>query len=153
MFAVPSGKQRHWSPPHASASELVAVRGADGKLSALSGRGSTFELARWLEHDGDGRPVADAGKAQAFLCDKLGCTAQVKGVRIAVSRSAAALRDDCAMASIMVLQFSRPKGCRQPAAVIDSNDVSARGAHALTIDDGSTVVTGNYLKLDRKSVV
>ena len=59
--------------------ELVAVRGADGRLSALAGRGSTFELARWLEHDGDGRPAAEAGKAQAFLCDSLGCTAQVKG--------------------------------------------------------------------------
>ena len=49
--------------------ELVAVRGADGTLSALAGRGSSFELARWLEHDGDGRPPAEAGKAQAFRCD------------------------------------------------------------------------------------
>jgi competence protein ComEC len=120
--------------------ELVAVRGIDGKLSALTGRGSTFELARWLEHDGDGRPPAEAGKAQAFLCDRLGCTAQVKGLRVAISGSAAALRDDCTAASIVVLQFSRPKGCRPPGAVIDSNDVSVRGAHALTIDDGRVVI-------------
>src|SRR5262245_18493101 len=58
---------------------LVAVRGADGKLSALAGRGSTFALARWLEHDGDGRPPADVGKAEAFRCDRQGCTTQVKG--------------------------------------------------------------------------
>ena len=64
--------------------DLVAVRGADGRLSALAGRGSAFELARWLEHDGDGRPPAEAGKAQAFRCDSQGCTAQVKGVRVAV---------------------------------------------------------------------
>ena len=120
--------------------ELVAVRGADGKLSALAGRGSAFELARWLEHDGDGRPAAEAGKAQAFFCDKLGCTAQVKGMRIAVSGSAAALRDDCTMASILVLQFSKPKGCRPPGTVIDRDDVNVRGAHALTIDDGRVVV-------------
>lgn len=120
--------------------ELVAVRGADGRLSALAGRGSTFELARWLEHDGDGRPAAEAGKAQAFLCDSLGCTAQVKGVRIAVGRSAAALRDDCTAASIVVLQFSKPKGCRPRGAVIDSDDVGVRGAHALTIDGGRVVI-------------
>jgi competence protein ComEC len=120
--------------------DLVAVRGADGKLSALAGRGSAFELARWLEHDGDGRPAAEAGKAQAFFCDKLGCTAQVKGMRIAVSGSAAALRDDCTMASILVLQFSKPKGCRPPGTVIDRDDVNVRGAHALTIDDGRVVV-------------
>ena len=120
--------------------DLVAVRGADGKLSALAGRGSAFELARWLEHDGDGRPASEAGKAQAFFCDKLGCTAQVKGMRIAVSGSAAALRDDCTMASILVLQFSKPKGCRPPGTVIDRDDVNVRGAHALTIDDGRVVV-------------
>ena len=120
--------------------ELVAVRGADGKLSALAGRGSAFELARWLEHDGDGRPAAEAGKAQAFFCDKLGCTAQVKGMRIAVSGSAAGLRDDCTMASIVVLQFSKPKGCRSPGTVIDRDDVNVRGAHALTIDDGRVVI-------------
>ena len=65
--------------------ELVAVRGADGKLSALAGRGSTFELARWLEHDGDGRPPAEVGKGTAFRCDSQGCTALVKGVRLAVA--------------------------------------------------------------------
>ena len=120
--------------------ELVAVRAADGKLSALAGRGSIFELARWLEHDGDGRPPADAGKAQAFRCDRLGCTTQVKGLRIAVSGSAATLRDDCTAASIVVLQFSKPKGCRPPGTVIDSDDVSVRGAHALRIMDGRVAI-------------
>ena len=120
--------------------ELVAVRAADGKLSALAGRGSTFELARWLEHDGDGRPPAEAGKAQAFRCDSQGCTAQVKGLRITVSGWAAALRDDCTAASIVVLQFPKPNGCRPPGAVIDRDDVSVRGAHALTIADGRVTI-------------
>ena len=48
---------------------LVAVRTATGELSALAGRGSSFELARWLEHDGDGRPQAEVAKASAFHCD------------------------------------------------------------------------------------
>jgi competence protein ComEC len=116
--------------------ELVAVRGADGKLSALAGRGSTFELGRWLEHEGDGRPPVEAGKAQAFRCDSHGCTALVKGVRIAVAATPAALRDDCTTAAIVVLRFARASGCSQPAALIDPADVAARGAHALTIGGG-----------------
>jgi competence protein ComEC len=117
---------------------LVAVRGPDGKLSALAGRGSAFELARWLEHDGDGRPAAEAGRGAAFRCDGRGCTAQVKGLRVAIANSGAALRDDCSLAAILVLKFPKPKGCRPSGPVIDVDDVRARGAHALTIE-GSQV--------------
>ncbi len=115
---------------------LVAVRGLDGRLSALAGRGSSYELGRWLEHDGDARTPAEAGKARAFRCDSQGCTAEVKGLRLAVANSAAALRDDCARAAILVLRFSRPKGCRPAGPVIDIDDIRLRGAHALTIDGG-----------------
>jgi competence protein ComEC len=115
---------------------LVAVRGDDGKLSALAGRGSTFELTRWLEHDGDGRPAAEVGKGTAFRCDGQGCIAQVKGVRVAVAVSPSALRDDCAAAFIVVLKFPKPRGCTSPAPVIDIGDVRARGAHALAIGNG-----------------
>jgi competence protein ComEC len=116
--------------------DLIAVRGADGRLSALAGRGSTFELARWLEHDGDGRPPAEAAKAHAFRCDGLGCVAQVRGLRLAVSQSAATLRDDCEAAAILVLRTPRAGGCHAGGIVIDAADVSARGAHALTIEIG-----------------
>jgi competence protein ComEC len=115
---------------------LVAVRGADGKLSALAGRGSTFELARWLEHDGDGRAAAEVGKGAAFRCDGQGCTAIVKGLRLAVAASPSALRDDCASAAVVVVKFARPAGCNSPGVVIDPTDLTARGAHALTIADG-----------------
>ena len=116
--------------------DLVAVRGADGKLSALAGRGSAFELSRWLEHDGDGRAPAEVGKALGFRCDPQGCATLVKGLRIAVGGSAAALRDDCAAAAVLILRFSKPKGCRPPGPVIDVDDVTARGAHALTVVNG-----------------
>jgi competence protein ComEC len=119
---------------------LVAVRGADGKLSAVGGRSTTFELARWLEHDGDGRTPAEAGKARGFRCDGQGCTADVKGMRLAVASSAAALRDDCTRAAIVVLRFPRPKGCRPAGWAIDIDDVGRRGAHALTIAAGKVTV-------------
>ena len=115
---------------------LVAVRGADGKLSALAGRSSAFELARWLEHDGDGRPAAEAGKGAAFRCDREGCVTRVKGLVLAVANSAGALRDDCARARILVRRFARHKGCRPEGTTIDIDDVSRRGAHALTIEGG-----------------
>ena len=116
--------------------ELVAVRGQDGALSALAGRGSTFELARWLEHDGDGRAPAEVGKSRAFRCDAEGCAASVKGLTLAVPRIASALRDDCARAAILVLKAARPRGCSAPAAVIDARDIIERGAHALYIEAG-----------------
>ena len=117
---------------------LVAVRGPDGRLSALAGRGSTYELARWLEHDGDGRPPTEVGKASAFRCDEQGCAALVKGLRLAVAKSGAALRDDCAMAAILILQFPKSRGCRPAGPLIDIDEINARGAHALTIE-GSKV--------------
>jgi competence protein ComEC len=120
--------------------QLVAVRGADGQLSALAGRGSKFELARWLEHDGDGRAPAEVGKATAFRCDGLGCTTRVRGLRLAVAATPAALRDDCATAAIVVLKFARPEGCNPSVAIIDPEDLAARGPHALTIENGQVHV-------------
>ena len=117
--------------------DLVAVRMADGRLSALAGRGSTFELARWLEHDGDGRPPPEAAKARAFRCDGLGCVARVGDVRVALAKSPAALRDDCAIARIVVLKFEKPRACAGAATtLIDVDDLTARGAHALYLEDG-----------------
>jgi competence protein ComEC len=115
---------------------LVAVRAPDGRLSALAGRGSTFELTRWLEHDGDGRPIAEAAKAAAFRCDSQGCIAEVNGMRLAVAKSGAALRDDCALSEILVLPFPKPRQCRPSALAIDIDAINVGGAHALTIERG-----------------
>jgi competence protein ComEC len=95
-----------------------------------------FELSRWLEHDGDGRTPAEVGKASAFRCDGQGCVAAVKGLRLALVGSAAALRGDCVAAAIVVLKFAKPGGCRPSGVIIDVGDITARGAHALTIRDG-----------------
>jgi competence protein ComEC len=116
--------------------ELVAVRGQDGLLSALASRGSTFELARWLEHDGDNRSTSEAGKGRAFRCDAEGCTAVVKGLTVAVPAGASALRDDCTKAAILVLKAARPRGCTAPTTIIDARDIAEQGAHALYIEAG-----------------
>jgi competence protein ComEC len=114
----------------------VAVRDGDGRLSALGARGATFEIGRWLEHDGDGRTPAEAARAQAFRCDKTGCTARVKGRLLAVAHTPAALRDDCTAAAILVLTFARPAACRPQGALVDADDVRRGGAHALHVEGG-----------------
>jgi competence protein ComEC len=114
---------------------LVAVRTNAGGLSALGGRGTTFELARWLEHDGDGRTPAEVARAEAFRCDSHGCTARVKGRSLAVASTPAALRDDCILVTILVLRFPAPKGCRPAGPVLDPDMIALRGAHALYVDD------------------
>jgi competence protein ComEC len=129
---------------------LVAVRDPQGRLSALAGPGTNFELARWLEHDGDTRAPAEVAKAHAFRCDGIGCTAYVSGKLLAVATTPAALRDDCASAAILVIKFAKPRGCTRPLLTIDVDDVAARGPHALYLDTkGIRVETVNGLRGNR----
>jgi competence protein ComEC len=116
--------------------DLIAVRGSDGRLAVLGGRRSRFELARWLEHDGDARDPAEASRGSAFRCDAHGCTAQVKGKLLAVAASPAALRDDCAKGGVIVLKFARPTGCGSQGSVVDGEDLRRLGAHALRVENG-----------------
>ncbi len=133
LGVIPIAAGLLWSPSRVKPDMLVsrdgstvAVRGADGRLTALAVRGGMFELARWLEYDGDARPAKDVAAAQGFSCDALGCVARVQGREIAVVAAAAALRDHCATASVVVLRFLSPAGCeaarfpaQPPLLVID----------------------------------
>ncbi len=117
--------------------ELVAVRAADGTLSALPARQSKFELQRWLEHDGDARDAKDAAKARGFTCDDVGCVTRVKGMVLAVSRHPSAIGDDCAKAQVLVLDVPRPRACEGAETVIDFFDIWRNGTHALYIEPGA----------------
>ncbi len=97
---------------------LVAVRAADGRLSAIGDRQSQFELARWLEHDGDDRSAAAVIKAGAFVCDGVGCTAMTKGARVARVAHAAAFGEDCRRAKVIILAVPAPRGCPPSVLVI-----------------------------------
>ncbi len=112
----------------------VAVRGADGRLSAVAVRGGMFELARWLEYDGDTRPAKDVATAQAFRCDALGCTSHVGTQEIAVLAGAAALRDHCGTA-VIVVRFLATGLCAQAAkqpVMIDAARSRNGNGHVLT---------------------
>jgi competence protein ComEC len=114
--------------------ELVALRGPDGLLSALSARQSKYDLERWLEHDGDARSAAEVQRASAFTCDGVGCVARVKGATIAVARHPAAITDDCIAARVVVMNEPKPTNCTNSGTVIDFFDVWRDGVHALYIE-------------------
>ena len=128
--------------------ELVAVRGADGRLAALPARQAKYELERWLEHDGDKRKAGEAGNAAGFTCDASGCVTKVKGALVSVARHPSALADDCARARILVLNIPRPKGCDGPETVIDVFDVYDKGTHALYLEDAGAVGRPPAIRID-----
>jgi competence protein ComEC len=109
---------------------LIALRGPGGVLTAHAERGATFELKRWLEHDGDPRSPADARRGRLFTCDALGCVVAVAGRFLAVSRHPAGLADDCVRADILVINGARPEVCERPAHVLDRAALRTSGAVA-----------------------
>jgi competence protein ComEC len=116
---------------------LVAVRDEAGKLSSLPAHGAKYDLARWLEYDGDGRSVREAQGAKAFSCDAVGCIAHVKGATIAIARHPAAVTDDCLNADILILDAPKPADCAIPGTVIDVFDRWRNGAYALYLDQNA----------------
>jgi competence protein ComEC len=120
---------------------LVAIRAGDKRWSALAGPGATFELQRWLDHDGDGRTTRAASAGASFRCDAVGCTALVKEQLVAVARHPAALADDCARARILVMSFPRPRGCQPAGTVVDFFAVRGKGTHAIYITGSDVRIT------------
>lgn len=113
----------------------VAVRRDDGRLSAVAVRGGLFELSRWLEYDGDKRTAKDVAAAEGFSCDALGCAIRTRGHEIAILSSAAALRDHCATASVIVVRFLAGRACEGSARtpiLIDPSAVRSGDGHLLT---------------------
>jgi competence protein ComEC len=110
---------------------LVALRTEGRRLEALPVTGSQYEMARWLEHDGDSRSPREAMTGTAFRCDAAGCVARFKDRLVAVPKHPAALADDCARADILVLRWPRDAGCAAKGMVVDYVDLRRHGAHAL----------------------
>ena len=119
----------------------IAVRLADGSLSALAARSGAFELAQWLAADADGRDAKAIQTGAGFRCDGLGCTALVRGAVVAISDSPASLRDDCAGATIVILRYRQPAPCAGPALVIDIRDLRVGGAHAIRLTKAGPVLS------------
>ena len=119
---------------------LIAARVDGGLLSAAPGAGRrTFELSRWLEHDGDRRAVATAAEGRGFRCDSIGCTATLAGRPIAITRHPAALPEDCARAAILIAPGLGVSGlggadqCHGPSIMVDRAALRRGGVHAIYV--------------------
>src|SRR5262249_2951363 len=98
--------------------DVVAVRGADGRLSAVKFGSDTLSVREWLAADGDARLLNDRAVAAGFACDPDGCVARLAdGAAVAVSRTAAAFADDCTRAVLIVTLRAAPADCA--ATVVD----------------------------------
>jgi competence protein ComEC len=125
--------------------QLVAIRGTDGRLTALSVPQAGFEMKRWLEHDGDARTAKEAMSQAGFRCDVDGCTTRTAGTTVAVLRHPAALADDCAKADVLAASLPVRGACSRPRVVIDLYAVRDNGTHALYITpvNGSAAPPGS----------
>jgi competence protein ComEC len=130
------------------AASAVALRTPGGQLTLLPGRHASFQVKRWLEHDGDARSPEEAAKEQAFVCDGVGCTGRLGERIVAVSRHPASLADDCARAHVLVSRGPVPEYCkstdRGPEIVIDGRTVAEKGTHVIYGARG-----GRRLRLER----
>lgn len=118
---------------------LVAVRADGERLSIVAGARSDFEVARWLEREGEDRDRKQLAVGADLRCDAIGCVGRIKGQLVAVPRHPAAIAEDCRSAAIVVLDVPRPRGCDRPRFVVDFFAVRAAGAHALYVDVDGTV--------------
>jgi competence protein ComEC len=115
--------------------DVVAVRGTDGRLSAVKFGSDTLSVREWLAADGDARLPNDRAVAAGFACDPDGCVARLAdGAAVAVSRTAAAFADDCTRAVLIVTLRVAPADCA--ATVLDRTTLRSNGAMALTYRNG-----------------
>jgi competence protein ComEC len=117
----------------------AAVRGANGKLSAMINGRDSFALKEWLAADGDARKPDDPSLKESIRCDNLGCIARMlDGRLIALTLSPQALAEDCRRTAVIITTLRAPENCQ--ALVIDGRVTQARGAVALFGDRLDMVV-------------
>jgi competence protein ComEC len=111
--------------------DLVAVRGASGKLSAMRTKGGdTFSLREWLAADADVRTAKDQTLRDGVACDEIGCVARLAdGAIVALPFEAEAFEEDCRRAALVVSQRTAPPSCA--ATAIDRTLWQRTGASAL----------------------
>jgi competence protein ComEC len=110
--------------------DLVAVRGANGRLSVMRGTNSdAFPLREWLSADADVRTAKDPSLREGAVCVPIGCVMRLAdGTIVALALAAEAFEEDCRRAALVVSQRTAPD-CA--ARVIDRTVWPRSGATAL----------------------
>jgi len=111
--------------------DVVAVRGASGRLSVMrTGTSDGFSVREWLGADADARTATDPSLREGIACDEIGCVARLHdGAMVALPFAAEAFEEDCRRAALVVSQRTAPPSCA--AAKIDRTVWPRTGATAL----------------------
>jgi competence protein ComEC len=124
--------------------KLLAVRGTDGLLEVSARRASKLTRETWLRRAGQDQaePWPDAGSTAdgALTCDPLGCIYHAHGQTVALVRSAAALPEDCTVATVVVATVPVRRACPSAQVVIDRFSVWRDGGHAVWLSPSGAVV-------------
>jgi competence protein ComEC len=108
----------------------VAVRGSDGRLSAVRSGSDVFAVREWLAADADARSPKDATLGNGIRCDEAGCIGRLRdGSLVAMAKTIAALEEDCRRAALVVSAGDAPPRCG--ALVVDRQMWRRSGAMAL----------------------
>jgi len=120
--------------------DLVAVRGADGRLAIIKKSGDAFAVKEWLAADADARTTADPTLGNGVACDDVGCTARLAAHgTVAVASAAEAFGEDCRRAVLVISSRSAPPDC--PTTIIDRAVRLRSGALALRRSGSSWEIT------------
>ena len=112
----------------------LAMRGFDGRLQVLHGKGNDFAVSQWLLGDGDKRKPDDASLVSKVGCDLSGCIATwVDGRTIALVLEPQALGEDCARADVVITRLYVGARCKGPELVLDGAHFAAHGATAISL--------------------
>ena len=112
----------------------LALRGLDGRLQVLNGKGNDFAVSQWLLGDGDARKPHDAALTRHIGCDPSGCVAAwVDGRTVALVLAPQALGEDCARADVVITRLFAGSRCKGPELVLDGAHFASHGATALTL--------------------
>jgi competence protein ComEC len=116
---------------------VVAVRGADGRLSILDARRSRIAAENWLAADGDGRKLTPE-LAAGFVCDRTQCKARLSdGSTVVVMREQGLLSEGCREATLVVTRFEGATDCAAP--IVDLRMLATTGALSIRRVDGNWI--------------
>ena len=106
--------------------QVLAVRGADGRLSVHRTGRNAFAVKEWLAADGDARLPNDKALGEGFRCDPSGCIVSLAGGKL-VSQviTPAAFEEDCRLGAVVVTRRELPGECK--ALVVDRKVPRGRG--------------------------
>ena len=137
-------------PPDLLASgdgKLFAIRGSDGALLVSTEKSRKFDADVWRRRLGlretEAWPSLGEVAGGRLRCDPLGCLYRTGEHVVALVQDSRALRDDCAVATLVISRVPVRRGtCPGGAMVIDRFDLWRHGAHALWLaPDGVRIET------------